>query len=533
MLRVFPNFILFISFLLWGCSKDAAQDSYEARAEDEIPSSQTYGKPTRFTVVAYNVENLFDIDGKSNFPDYRPPSLEHPRGYTASHLLTKLENIAEVLSKFRNGEGPDIILFQELESDLTPNDWDGTFEQFLAETENLSTYEILTSELAENYQHLPIEVWLWRILFETGLGDYNVAMADHRNNPLGRPTAHRNGIFTKFPIISSDTHHSAGARSIQEVKVDIDGNALTLFNNHWKSGTASEESELIRTGNARVLRTRVDAVLKENPQADFIIAGDFNSHYNQKYLFPGMERTGINDVLGIQGDELAIRTTEDPNAPSLYSLWYELPAEKRYSEIFNFEHYTLMNMIIPRGLYDYQGIQYVDNSFRVIAVPGLNANEISGVPKRWSFANNGYGYSDHFPIAANFTTVLKTIPERYLFLEKPTIEPVPPQKIHQVNFRKFDLKKAIKTTELPPTSHLQNSLNYGNILYVEADVTHQKPFKVQVDSETFVLWSHDKKLRTLIFTHYRIGEKMKFYAELNQYRGNWQFVIHDPSWLIE
>ena len=521
-----------ISIFVWSCtSEDTGKDDQDLGTEISDQSLNTSSKrPTKFTVLVYNVENLFDLDGKSIFPDYRPRTLERPRGYTPSHLLTKLENIAAVLEASCDGEGPDIILFQELETDLTPNDWEGTFNEFLAETENFSTREILTSEVADYYKHLPIEAWLWRILFESGMGDYHVAMADHRNDPLGRPIAHRNAVFSKFPISSSTTHHTAGARSILEVEVDIEGHPLLLFNNHWKSGTSSEESELIRTGNARVLRTRIDAILKENPLTDLIIAGDFNSHYNQKYLFRGMERTGLNDVLGIQGNELSIR---EQGGPALYSLWYELPKEKRFSEIFNYQYYTLMNMIIPCGLYDYEGIQYVDNSFRVIAQPGLNANEITGAPIRWSFDHDGNGYSDHFPIAADFITVPHSIPKRFLFLENPTIEPVPPKDLQRVDFKKFNLSKAQKTNELTRNVHLQSSHHYGEIFLVDAEITQKKPFKVKLNSETFVLWSHNKDLRNFIFKNYLVGERIKFYGELNQYRGNWQFVIHDLTWLME
>ena len=44
-------------------------------------------EPTTFTVLTYNVENLFDADGVSMFDDYKVDS-----GYTPLKLLTKLQS---------------------------------------------------------------------------------------------------------------------------------------------------------------------------------------------------------------------------------------------------------------------------------------------------------------------------------------------------------------------------------------------------------------------------------------------------------
>ena len=49
-------------------------------------------EPLTFTVVTYNVENLFDADGVAMFDDYKVDS-----GYTPRKLLTKLQAITNVL----------------------------------------------------------------------------------------------------------------------------------------------------------------------------------------------------------------------------------------------------------------------------------------------------------------------------------------------------------------------------------------------------------------------------------------------------
>jgi hypothetical protein len=47
-----------------------------------------------FTVVIYNVENLFDADEVAIYDDYQADR------YTPAHFATKLENIAEIVAVF-------------------------------------------------------------------------------------------------------------------------------------------------------------------------------------------------------------------------------------------------------------------------------------------------------------------------------------------------------------------------------------------------------------------------------------------------
>ena len=68
-----------------------------------------------FTIVVYNVENLHDADGVAVYDDYQPTL------YGSAHVITKVTNIASILARFRGGEGPDIVLLQEIEIDQTPS----------------------------------------------------------------------------------------------------------------------------------------------------------------------------------------------------------------------------------------------------------------------------------------------------------------------------------------------------------------------------------------------------------------------------
>ena len=48
------------------------------------------------SVLSYNVENLFDIDGIANYGEYVPGE------YSANHLLTKVKNTSPAFSRRRH-----------------------------------------------------------------------------------------------------------------------------------------------------------------------------------------------------------------------------------------------------------------------------------------------------------------------------------------------------------------------------------------------------------------------------------------------
>ena len=72
------------------------------------------GNSDSFQVVAYNVENLFDVDGISLYNDYKEEM------YGFREFENKLDAISQTLKKIGGESGPDVILFQEIEVDRTP-----------------------------------------------------------------------------------------------------------------------------------------------------------------------------------------------------------------------------------------------------------------------------------------------------------------------------------------------------------------------------------------------------------------------------
>ena len=476
-----------------------------------------------FIVVAYNVENLHDVDGIAQFEDYQPSK------YSKAHALTKLTNIARVVAQFEGGRGPDVILFEEIEVDFTPSTTPPDYDAILARYAGLTIEEMLGPKFDAAIGDLPAEALLAKAFADRGLTGYHVIAGENiKTAESTHPLAQKCVVFTRFPVKRVRSHPTLDARAILEVEVEVDGAPLYLFDNHWKSGASDPATETIRVANARTLRTRLDEILRADPNADIILGGDFNSQYNQKQRYPKMKVTGINDVLGSQGNELAVR------GPSrdLYNLWYELPAAERGSDTFRGEWGTLMQLIVSRGLYDFRGVQYVDGSFGVAKFPGLNM-EADGTPKRWSFDGPaGSGFSDHFPVFAKFITVPDGRTDRYLPLHNASTDRGGPPPESRIDFSKIELEKVALTADsLPPGASLRAEANKGKIVRVDGKVARGPRLAVEFLGETYDVWSFDPKLRAELRAAHRAGQPFRFYGELGQYKERWQFVIQDASWV--
>lgn len=475
-----------------------------------------------FIVLVYNVENLFDADSQAMFEDYQPAR------YSRQHVLTKVKNASEVLSRFENGRGPDIILFQELEMDISNSEEVPNYEAILNRYSRVTIDEMLGDKFDEEVADLPAEALLMKAMADRGMTGYNVVRGENvKSEDTKRGMAQKCVVFTRFPVVKAISHPTFNARAIQEVQVMVDGELLYLFNNHWKSGASSTVTEPVRVENARTLRNRLDEILHDDPQADVIIGGDFNSQYNQKVRYKKMKPTGLNDILGSQGNELAIRGENR----DLYNLWFELPAEERGSDTYRGEWGTLMQVIISRGLYDLRGVQYVDNSFAVAKIPGLNVDD-TGLPVRWSFDGpGGRGFSDHLPIFAKFITVNDNRPDRYISLRNPS-EDTGLASVNKIDYSKLDLEKiALKMDRIPEGSTLRQEALIGKIVRVEGKVAAGSRLKVVLRNDVYDIWSFSSTLRKKMRADYETGDTMRFYGELGRYKGRWQFIVRDASWL--
>jgi hypothetical protein len=420
-----------------------------------------------------------------------------------------------------------VILFDEIEVDLTPSRGPVDYDAILRRYAGMPIEDMLGAKFDAEIADLPAEALLAKAFADRGMTGYHVVAAENvRAAGSTHPLAQKCVIFTRFPVQDARSHPTLDARAILEVRVAVDGAPLYLFDNHWKSGAGDPKQEKVRIENARTLRRRLDEILKEDPNADVIIGGDFNSQYNQRQRYSKMAATGINDVLGSQGNELAVRGARD-----LYNLWFELPATERGSDTFRGEWGTLMQLMITRGLYDYRGVQYVDNSFGVAKIAGLNV-DAEGLPLRWSFDGPaGAGFSDHFPIYAKFVTAADNRSDRYIALRNASAGDAGGA-ARKIDFGAIDLEKvAITAAQLPAGATFRSDGYKGKIVRVEGKARAGKRLTVEFLGDVYDVWSFNAPLREKLRRRFPAGAPMRFYGELGQYRGRWQFVVRDESWV--
>jgi endonuclease/exonuclease/phosphatase family metal-dependent hydrolase len=474
-----------------------------------------------YTLVVYNVENLFDADGVAVFDDYKPDV------YTPSHVFTKINNMVDLMLMYNSGKGPDVLVLSEVESDHTQPQSGNTYNEhdFLNVYSHTSLSEMLGNGFNEEIKDLPSELLLLKGFYDAGVTDYKVISAyDPLNN--GKPThVQKNVILTRLPVQSEKTrsHSLLDARPILEVWLDVEGHDLVVFANHWKSRASDAEIEKVRVQNATVLRNRIDNILAENPNSDFILGGDFNSDYNQSYRYPYMEVTGVNDVLKSVGDEHVVAHHSNGE---VYNLWYEYDITRRGSDTFRGYWGTLMQIMISPGLYDKSGVSYIDNSFDVLSIPGVNVYAYSGAPIRWSSAGEGYGYSDHLPISMRFTVNETHDVTQKIELDNPSLNddrlwnPIP-------------VRVTIPTQgQYLITSQIQESLQsmtYFDQLFLVVGTITQRG-KIVVNSEIYDLYSPVFDARE---TYSEVGKSVRLFGRLGLFRGNWQFVIDSEDFILD
>ena len=468
-----------------------------------------------FTVMAYNVENLFDLDAVSLYDDF-PVTGSGPERWTPEKLAGKLERIAKVLKTAESGRGPDILILDELEADHTP---DSTIsaEDFLAAHKGQNYHDILKGELSAELVGTPIEAWLIKALEDEGLTGYKIVLGDIVD--LKQEAIHC-AILTRLPIKSTHQHHVTAARTIVEAELQVGGETVFVFANHWKSGAGNAQTEPTRIQNAGVARTRIDEILKADPNANIILGGDLNSHYNQKQRYPYMLKTGIQDTLGSQGDAGKLVS----GGADLYNLWYDVAPAERRSDEFQGEWGTLMHLVISRGLADGKGLDYVGGSFSAVVIPGLNAHTYPVVPWRLSNFGPGAGVSDHFPVQADFIIhdSAASLP-----LSRPEISPAEGLPAFPSELDRGRLQSAKSLSTL---SSEQISQSIGELFLLEGIYDGGSKPSITIGTTRYPVYVPNPKLLQAIKATKK-GETVKWVGQLNFYKGHLEFAISSIDWI--
>ncbi|WP_300667607.1 endonuclease/exonuclease/phosphatase family protein [Desulfoluna sp.] len=312
----------------------------------------------RFRLVSYNVENLFDLtQNGSEYIGYIPHTVY---GWNEAAARVKYAHIASVIAD----AGAHVVV--------------------LSEVETLEALERLQASLLALCHPL----------------DHGV-ISKH-------PSIVRCAVLSSFPVVERrEVVVGTGMRSILRVTLDITGTPVVIYANHWKSKRGPESGRL---PYARALAADI-ATLPAG--TDYILAGDFNSDYNEWQMFHREPRlndtegeTGINHVLATcYNDAMVTEEGLKKGWGCHYDLWMEIEPARRWSYNFFGKKGSLDHILLPAALYDNRGLSYVDGSFGRYAPDRLFQN---GGIYRWQREKKGQGrhlgkgYSDHLPLYADF-----------------------------------------------------------------------------------------------------------------------------------
>ncbi len=315
-----------------------------------------FSKP--FKIATYNVENLFDASYVgTEYNDY-----QRKHNWTKRMVDIKLNHVSEVICDL----DADILGLQEIENENI-----------------LKQLQKRLSLLGCAYKHAAI----------TSKKDAPIQVA----------------LLSRFPIKKIkelQVSYAPRVRNILEAEIDVKGESLWIFVNHWKS-RAYRGVESKRMKYAKVLKSRLDAFPNTKP---YIVLGDFNTDYDahlslEKKLNDTAGKTGLHHILGIADKNVLVHETSmlKTSKDLHYTLWNELPLKERWNTKFYGKKGTPDHIVLSPALFDTKGIEYVNNSFRVFRKEYLFTKR--GYINRWQYKkakHRGKGYSDHLPVYAYF-----------------------------------------------------------------------------------------------------------------------------------
>ncbi|NQU28739.1 MAG: endonuclease/exonuclease/phosphatase family protein [Candidatus Marinimicrobia bacterium] len=322
----------------------------------------------------WNVENLFDLDDD---PDKRDEefAIGGRKNMTQVILDQKLAHMAEVLT--------------DLNADLVG----------LAEVENLKVLEMLNAAYpARNYSIVHYESPDERGIDCALLYDplrFRVVESEAVKVEIGNPTR--------------DILHVTGKYARKK---------LHIFVNHWPSHWGGTEQTFpLRVKTARILRARIDALLKKDPRAEILVMGDLNDEPSdpsvQNYLGTTFKRPGpsVKDDMANCGDTAAMKEScggcpsaqvGGAKAALLWNLMEPFEGRKNgCSYKYRGTDKNIDQIIVSPGLADDKGLGIVENSITIIDGPKYRQQEgdYQGYPFRfWAGDRLLGGYSDHMAV---------------------------------------------------------------------------------------------------------------------------------------
>ncbi len=203
-----------------------------------------------YTVVSYNVENLFDTVDDPKIPDeeFLPGS---EKNWDNEKYQKKLTDISNVISEINPNELPEIVGLVEVENQTV-------LEDLIITTKLNNKYAIIHEE-SPDYRGIDVSL-------------------------IYRKDAFTEIMHETLPVIFPDDPEFK-TRDILHVTGKIRNKVVHIFVNHWPSRIGGEEkTEPKRVLAASVLKSKVDQIFAADPKSRIIIMGDMNDEPANKSL---------------------------------------------------------------------------------------------------------------------------------------------------------------------------------------------------------------------------------------------------------
>lgn len=316
-------------------------------------SSCTSAKKTlrnEYTVISYNVENLFDTVDDPKIPDeeFLPTS---EKKWDSERYQKKLNDLVRVITEINSKELPEIV--------------------GLVEVENRTVLEDLTRT---------------GVLKNQKYGIIHEESPDYRGIDVAliyRQDAFQEVSHETLPVVFPDDPEFK-TRDILHVTGKIKKKTVHVFVNHWPSRIGGDEkTEPKRVLAASVLKSKTDQILAEDPSARIIIMGDMNDEPANKSLY---------ETLGAESPDSGAR---------LVNLMMPDDAKSMGTYFYSGSWNMLDNLVVSDALIKGKRFRVVDDKGFIFTNDWMTFTNKNGIktPNR-SYVGNKYvaGVSDHFPV---------------------------------------------------------------------------------------------------------------------------------------
>ena len=85
--------------------------------------------------------------------------------------------------------------------------------------------------------------------------------------------------------------------------------------------------------------------------------------------------------------------------------------------------------------------------------------------------------------------------------------------------------------QIPAGANLRDGSFNGKLFHVEGRALAGPRLAVTFQGGDYEVYAPDPALREQLRAAWRDGATVRFYGELGLYRGRWQFVVKDASWV--